>query len=787
MLQLGVAVVLALCALLYALSPWLLGHLAPRLAPLLGLDALHVDAGHPGLHGVSVDHVEANSGRFRLEMSGIRVGYAIGGLIAGRVDEVVVERLEVRVDAPGAPVTDGKPGTPLPAAADPAALFAGLPWRSARVERLELALPALEFSASGTLSSDVDELAVDLQAHAPAQAQGFELAARLTRDGRLALRFAETGAAAPPFLSVNSVLEGKRLALTGEARLGGFVLDLGAGFAGVPAGEGALTGSFQASVPWPLPSQPDWSTPRADGALSLAWRPDRGDWRIDTGDVRWRLDGGVLAADVEGTIGYAGRALRLQAGLTRLTLPDLTGDGTLSLLPVAGSQPPYADVDWRLGPAQLEVDGSIALRDALLELARERFGLPSGTGALDVGYRIRLPWPLPALEEIEARADGTLGGRWQDPELDVTVAALDGTWKLDGRRLSGGLGARVGHGGLAADVGLNLARLEQIDGAVAADGELRIGKLAPLPFSATQALDGGAGSLTLRGPLRVSSGLAADALLAWTQPFDLSAGELDVAADLSWTSPEVPGGRVKVGLRDVAAGYEEYRLSGLDADLEFSARDGVWTLAPAPIRVATVATGVALEAVESGIAWAGGTVQVQTTTARVLGGSMRLAPFDYAIDRGAARFTVELIDLSLEQVLALEGEQVAGSGTLTGSLPVVLQDNAPSVAGGQVRAEPPGGTLRVSAALAGGTGQPGLDFALRALQDFRYQVLDADVSYSPDGDLTLAVHLQGRNPAIEGGRPIHYNLTVNENLPVLLRSLRLERDVTEGIERRLNR
>ena len=92
----------------------------------------------------------------------------------------------------------------------------------------------------------------------------------------------------------------------------------------------------------------------------------------------------------------------------------------------------------------------------------------------------------------------------------------------------------------------------------------------------------------------------------------------------------------------------------------------------------------------------------------------------------------------------------------------------------------------MSPTLAGGTGQPGLDFALRALQDFRYDVLEAGVDYDVEGNLALAVRLEGRNPGIEGGRPIHYNVNVTENLPVLLRSLRLESDVTRNLERRLN-
>jgi hypothetical protein len=83
--------------------------------------------------------------------------------------------------------------------------------------------------------------------------------------------------------------------------------------------------------------------------------------------------------------------------------------------------------------------------------------------------------------------------------------------------------------------------------------------------------------------------------------------------------------------------------------------------------------------------------------------------------------------------------------------------------------------------------QPGLDLALGALTDFRFDVLEASVNYSDAGDLQLGIRLEGRNPEIEKGRPIHYNLNVSENIPVLLQSLRLQDTFTERIEKEVLR
>ena len=118
---------------------------------------------------------------------------------------------------------------------------------------------------------------------------------------------------------------------------------------------------------------------------------------------------------------------------------------------------------------------------------------------------------------------------------------------------------------------------------------------------------------------------------------------------------------------------------------------------------------------------------------------------------------------------------------------MTLNDNKASITGGRLRARPPGGEIRLTPKFSGPTGQPGLDFALLALKDFRYTELGCDINYSENGDLLLGVRLNGRNPDIENGRPIIYNLNISENIPVLLESLRLQDQVTRKIEKQVGK
>ena len=74
---------------------------------------------------------------------------------------------------------------------------------------------------------------------------------------------------------------------------------------------------------------------------------------------------------------------------------------------------------------------------------------------------------------------------------------------------------------------------------------------------------------------------------------------------------------------------------------------------------------------------------------------------------------------------------------------------------------------------------------VQALDDFQFDQLDSDLSYDEEGKLLLALHLSGRNPAIEDGRLINLNIKLEENIPALLTSLQLSDRVSETIRERV--
>ncbi|MEE2025594.1 intermembrane phospholipid transport protein YdbH family protein [Alkalimonas mucilaginosa] len=144
--------------------------------------------------------------------------------------------------------------------------------------------------------------------------------------------------------------------------------------------------------------------------------------------------------------------------------------------------------------------------------------------------------------------------------------------------------------------------------------------------------------------------------------------------------------------------------------------------------------------------------------------------------------------LDLQQLLTQHPtSDLTGHGLIDGEIPLIISARGVEVAQGRLRALEPGGSLSYRSPQAQGmaASNPGMKMIIAALDDFHYSVLSSDVSYSTDGHLTLALRLEGRNPAMEGGRPVHFNITLEENIPALITSLQLTNQLNEVIQKRV--
>ena len=244
----------------------------------------------------------------------------------------------------------------------------------------------------------------------------------------------------------------------------------------------------------------------------------------------------------------------------------------------------------------------------------------------------------------------------------------------------------------------------------------------------------------------------------------------------------------RVELANFGIEYDGYIAEGGALQAQLSGWPGLTGLihvqlasASAGVAAKQIETSFRLEAdAESGAARIDGE-SLQLTT---LGGRISSDQFHYdAVDgNGAALLQVD--NLQLAELLALQRQDFSCAGSLSGSVPVQINAGKLVVKDAAIAAEAPGGFIRYepdASVQAMGKQNEGLLVVLEAMRNFQYHTLSASVDYSDQGQMIARTSIKGANPDYQGGREVHLNLTVEENLKTLLESLRLGAEVAEKV------
>ena len=178
-------------------------------------------------------------------------------------------------------------------------------------------------------------------------------------------------------------------------------------------------------------------------------------------------------------------------------------------------------------------------------------------------------------------------------------------------------------------------------------------------------------------------------------------------------------------------------------------------------------------------------VVIEEVHTDVLGGRINVPLIRYDTRQEVNAFGIEVEGLQLEQLAALEsGSGVTATGRLDGVLPIILLPEGPQIPAGSLYARAPGGVVQFRGATADSLKQsdPSVSLAMQVLNDFRYDKLQTDVTYQPDGELNLGLQFQGYNPTFFDGQATHFNLNLEYNLLDLLESLRVSNDIVQKLE-----
>ena len=129
---------------------------------------------------------------------------------------------------------------------------------------------------------------------------------------------------------------------------------------------------------------------------------------------------------------------------------------------------------------------------------------------------------------------------------------------------------------------------------------------------------------------------------------------------------------------------------------------------------------------------------------------------------------------------------LSASGRLDGYIPVYLEKDGIIVRKGKIVNQPPGGYIRYKP--PGGSAEMeksaiGSEMVFRIIEDLRYHSISADVDYQANGDLDLSLAIRGKSPRYDSARPVHFNLTLQQNLVKLLQGLRYAEGLSKDIDR----
>lgn len=276
----------------------------------------------------------------------------------------------------------------------------------------------------------------------------------------------------------------------------------------------------------------------------------------------------------------------------------------------------------------------------------------------------------------------------------------------------------------------------------------------------------------------------------WNFDFDITAGELAVDAQAEWRQESLVA-RSSIKVEGFAGFYTDSAFAGLSTDIEFDYSDIGITVNPTTIHVDLIDMGLAIENITANVALDvnAQVIDVENLEMTAFNGVVSAAPFSFDTGRPVNNIVLTAREIELAELLTVKDfAAVSVTGTMSAELPLAIEQDGISVAGGRLTGEVPGGVIRyLSGGESGDTEASSIGLVTAALSNFEYETLTSDVTYSKDGDLKLQMQLKGRNPELDDGRPVILNLGVENNVRQMLKSLQAARAVEEILENQLAR
>lgn len=265
-------------------------------------------------------------------------------------------------------------------------------------------------------------------------------------------------------------------------------------------------------------------------------------------------------------------------------------------------------------------------------------------------------------------------------------------------------------------------------------------------------------------------------------------GSVDLAGSVTVAQGKL-GSDLKLRLQKLSGKIGPVVLRNLNTVVEI---DRPWPLSTKPDQVLSV------ELADVGLPLTNGLVRfkiddgkklsIAESRLEMIGGKVTMDPIVLALGAPAQQLSLKVDNLSVAELFQQFGVAgLTGEGSISGTVPVTLFPAGLAIPKARLEAAGPG-TLKYDpnqAPLALKSAGESVAMVLQALSDFHYTELALDLDRSLVGDAALGLHIRGSNPNFYNGYPVELNLTISGRLDEVLRKGLAGYQVPDMIEERL--
>lgn len=306
--------------------------------------------------------------------------------------------------------------------------------------------------------------------------------------------------------------------------------------------------------------------------------------------------------------------------------------------------------------------------------------------------------------------------------------------------------------------------------------------------------DSGTLNWTLEDIFLLAGNPVAATTSSWPALLELNRGRVGANGELNFNRNGLLSSNNQLKLNDISGIYDRTLVKGVNGTLDIRYLPQQLQIQADPLQVTEINHGIVAGPLQLGMSY-------QATPDKLMTGQLNLAHLKLYLMGGTVTAPDTRLDLSQQdQQLLIQLNQIDlaqllqqypssdlnGSGKVSGAIPITINNKGIAVADGTLAAETPGGQLQYRPEAASGmASNQGMKIILDSLNDFHYSVLSGNVSYDTTGKLILALRLAGSNPTLEQGRPINFNITLEEDLPAMITSLQLSSQISDKIKQRV--